>query len=87
MAPAVGIHDPLGTCSSFGYKTTKLDCQVHLAFSKLLKKLVVKNVSTYTKGHTTLKKDQRRTYQMMLMQCSVLFVFLNKRIIMLWVLI
>ena len=32
---------------------------MHVGFSKLLEKLVVKNVSTYTKG--TLNKDQRRT--------------------------
>ena len=40
---------------------------MRLGFSELLEKLVVKNVSTCTKG--TLKEDQRRTYQMMLMQC------------------
>ena len=38
---------------------------VGLGFSKLLGKLVVKYVSTYTKG--ALKRDQRRTYLMMLM--------------------
>ena len=35
--------------------------------SQLLGKLVVKYVSTYTKG--TLKKDQRRAYLMILMRC------------------
>ena len=36
---------------------------MRLGFSKLLGKLVVKYVPTYTKG-TLKKKDQRRTYQM-----------------------
>ena len=53
---------------------------VHLGFSKLLGKLVVKYLSTYTKG--TLKKDQWRTYLMMLLQyfCVAFFFpdFLHK---------
>ena len=40
---------------------------MHSGFSQLLDKLVVKYVSTYTKG--TLKKDQQRTYLMILIQC------------------
>ena len=51
-----------------------------LGFSKLLEKLLVKYVSTYTKG-TLKKKDQRRAYIMTLMQCLyVFFYFLYKNI-------
>ena len=42
---------------------------------------MVKYVSTYSKGTLINKKDQRRTYQMMLMRCFyvaffVLFIFI-----------
>ena len=47
---------------------------MRLGFSKLLGKLAVKYVSTYTKS--TLKKDQPRTYLMMLMQCVSVFLSL-----------
>ena len=41
-------------------------------FSELLGKLVVKYVATYTKG-TLKKKDQRRTYLMILLRCFCVF--------------
>ena len=47
---------------------------VRLGFSQLLGKLVVKYVSIYTKG--TLKKDQWRTYLMILLQCFLCFFIL-----------
>ena len=40
---------------------------VYLGFSKLQEKLMVKYISTYTKG--ILKKDQERSYLMMLVRC------------------
>ena len=51
---------------------------MHLGFSQLLGKLVVKYVSTYTKGR--LKKDQRRTYLMIRLQFLCVFYsdFLDK---------
>ena len=46
---------------------------VRLGFSKLLRKLVVKYVSTYTRSNLK-KKDQQRTNLMVLMRCFF-FVF------------
>ena len=48
-------------------------CTVRLGFSKLLGKLVVKYVSTYTKG--TLLNSSMETYLMMLLRCFCVFLF------------
>ena len=51
---------------------------VYLGFSKLQEKLMVKYISTYTKG--ILKKDQERSYLMMLVRClcGVYLIFFIK---------
>ena len=46
---------------------------MHLSFSNLLGKLVVKYVFTYTTG--TLKKDQGSTYLMIHVQCLCVLLF------------
>ena len=47
---------------------------VRIGFSKMLGKLVVKYVPTYTKG-TLLKKNCEKTYQIMLMRFFFFFFF------------
>ena len=50
-------------------------CTVHLSFSKLLRKLMVKNVTTCIRG--TLKKDQQKTYLMMLLRFVFFLLFFS----------
>ena len=59
---------------------------MRLGFSKIPGKLLVKYVSTYTKG--TLKQRSGKTYQMMFMRCFCVFFFrFSLKKLMLWVLI
>ena len=62
--------------SNFSTNTYCIQPNFHtvcLGFSKILGKLVVKYVPTYTKG--TLKKKMLKTHQIMLMRCLLVFLF------------